>query len=205
MNMLTTIELFAVLISGIYGVLLACRKQLDAVGIFTVAFTVAFGGGTLRDLLLDRRPFFWIENDHYVMMVMAVTLIGAFLPRGLLKLERFLAIPDALGLALFSIVGTGFAMEAGTSPFIAAIFGVITGTFGGVIAEVICNEIPSLFRSAPLYAICSFSGSCVYLAARVLTQHENASIFLGVLVVVVFRWSALRWNIRLPNASLDPR
>ncbi|MDA7510338.1 trimeric intracellular cation channel family protein [Verrucomicrobia bacterium] len=205
MNMLTSIEFLAVLISGIYGVLLACRKQFDAVGIFTVAFTVAFGGGTLRDILLDRRPLFWIENDHYVMMVMGVTLIGAFLPRGLVKMERFLAIPDALGLALFSIVGTGFAMEAGTSPFIAAIFGVITGTFGGVIAEVICNEIPSLFRSAPLYAICSFSGSSVYLVSRAITEHDNVSILLGVIVVVGFRWTALRWNIQLPNASLDSK
>jgi uncharacterized membrane protein YeiH len=203
--MLTTIEFFAVLISGIYGVLLACRKQFDAVGIFTVAFTVAFGGGTLRDILLDRRPLFWIENDHYVMMVMGVTLIGALFPRGLVKMDRFLAIPDALGLALFSIVGTGFAMEAGTSPFIAACFGVITGTFGGVIAEVICNEIPSLFRSAPLYAICSFTGSCVYLIARTVTDHGNLSILLGVVVIIGFRWSALRWNIQLPNASLDPK
>ena len=203
--MLTTIEFLAVLISGIYGVLLACRKQLDAVGVFTVAFTVAFGGGTLRDILLDRRPLFWIENDHYVMMVLGVSLIGAFLPRGIVRLERFLAIPDALGLALFSIVGTGFAMEAGTSPFIAAIFGVITGTFGGVIAEVICNEIPTLFRSAPLYAICSFTGSCVYLMARTTTEHENLSILLGVIVIVGFRWSSLRWNIRLPNASIDSK
>ena len=81
--MLTTIEFLAVIISGIYGVLLACRKQLDAVGIFTVAFTVAFGGGTLRDILLDRRPLFWIENDHYVMIVMGLTLLGALTPESL--------------------------------------------------------------------------------------------------------------------------
>ncbi len=203
--MLTTIEFLAVLISGIYGVLLACRKQLDAVGIFTVAFTVAFGGGTLRDILLDRRPLFWIENDHYVMIVMGLTLLGALIPRVLHVLERFLAIPDALGLALFSIVGTGFAVESGTSPFIAAIFGVVTGTFGGVIAEVICNEIPTLFRSAPLYAICSFTGSSVYLAALAISKQESLSIVLGIAVVVGFRWSALRWNLRLPNASLDSK
>ena len=203
--MLITIEFLAVLTSASYGVLLACRKQFDAVGVFTVAFTVAFGGGTLRDILLDRRPLFWIENDHYVMAVMALTFIGALFPRGLLRLERYLAIPDALGLALFSIVGTGFALESGTSPFIAAIFGVITGTFGGVIAEVVCNEIPSLFRSAPLYAICSFTGSCVYLIVGSITQHENLSIILGLLVVVAFRWAALHWNLHLPNASLDAK
>ena len=203
--MLITIEFLAVLTSAAYGVLLACRKQFDGVGVFTVAFTVAFGGGTLRDILLDRRPLFWIENDHYVMAVMALSFVGAVFPRGLLRLERYLAVPDALGLALFSIVGTGFAISSDTSPFIAAIFGVITGTFGGVIAEIICNEIPSLFRSAPLYAICSFTGSCVYLIAGATTGHENLSILLGVAVIVVFRWAALHWNLRLPNASLDPK
>ncbi len=201
--MLTTIELLAVLVSGIYGVLLACRKQLDAVGIFAVAFTMAFGGGTLRDLLLDRRPLFWIENDHYVLMLILLTLVGALVPRALLRLERFLAIPDAIGLALFSIVGTGFALESGTPPLIATIFGVITGTFGGVIAEIICNEIPSLFRSAPLYASCSFAGAWAYWAGQHFLGSEPIAIGAGIVVVVLSRWSALRWNIRLPNASLE--
>ena len=188
----------AVIASAIYGILLACRKEMDAVGVISVAFAVAFGGGTLRDLFLDRTPLFWIANDHYVLMVMVIAIAGSLIPNLIAHTKRFLDLPDAIGMGLFTIVGAGYAIESGTSMFIAAILGVVTGTFGGVIGDIICNEIPSLFRPAPIYATCSFAGAWVYLLLEQTPLEHSYNIAAGVGVVVALRLAALKWNWSFP-------
>ena len=200
--MLTSIEFMAVVVAAIYGILAATRKDLDVVGIFTVCFSVAFGGGTLRDLFLDRHPLFWIANDHYLIIVFALAILGSLMPRLVARAEPYLAIPDAIGMALFTVAGAGFALQAGASPFIAVFLGTVTGTFGGVIADVLCNEIPSLFRSSPLYATCSFTGAAAYVLARLLAAPQWQAAVVGVLVVVLLRMIALRWDVRLPIVTL---
>jgi uncharacterized membrane protein YeiH len=197
--MLHTIEIFAVVSSALYGVLMGCRKSLDAVGVFTIAFAVAFGGGTLRDLLLDRRPLFWIANDHYVVVVFALAVGGSLWPRLVARFEKFLPVPDALGLALFSVTGAAYAIEAGMSPVVASLMAVITGTFGGVIAEVICNEVPSLFRAAPLNATCSFVGAWIYVLLELCPAPHSIALWAGIGVVALLRLAALRWNWQLPQ------
>ncbi|MGI9242859.1 MAG: trimeric intracellular cation channel family protein [Verrucomicrobiales bacterium] len=193
--MLQLIEFIAVIASAIYGILLACRKEMDVVGVIAVAFAVAFGGGTLRDLCLDRTPLFWIANDHYVMMVMGIAIVGSFIPHLVDHTRRYLDIPDAIGMGLFSITGAGYAIEAGTPIFIAAILAVVTGTFGGVIGDIICNEIPSLFRPAPIYATCSFVGAWVFLLLELTPLDHTFNILAGVGTIVLLRLVGLRWNI----------
>lgn len=198
---LQVIEFFAVVVSAIYGVLLASRKKMDFVGLFAVASAVAFGGGTIRDLCLDRTPLFWIENSHYTMVVFGLALVGALAPRLMLWLEKYLALPDALGLGLFSVVGTGYALALGTPLFVAALIGVITGAFGGVIADVICNELPTIFRPAPLYATCSFAGAWVYIAGVEWDWEPSVTQALSLGTVVFFRLAAVKWNWRLPSVE----
>ena len=140
------IELSAVIASAVYGVLLARRHDMDFVGVFCLAFVVAFGGGTLRDLFLDRHPLFWIREDHYPVIVFGIALVTSIIPKLTASTERFLSLPDALGLGLFSVAGTSAAIGEGTSWFVASLLGAVTGTFGGVIGDVICNRVPSLFR-----------------------------------------------------------
>jgi uncharacterized membrane protein YeiH len=199
--MIETIEFSAVVASAIFGVLLAARKEMDAVGIITVAMAVAFGGGTLRDLFLDRHPLFWIANEHYTVIVFAIALTGSLVPRVLSRLERYLALPDALGMGLFAMVGAGYALDAGTSLFLAAVLGTVTGTFGSVIGDVLCNEIPSLFRPAPLCATCAFAGTWVYLLLRESGLNEDLAVMAGVVFTALFRLAALRWKIHLPAPS----
>lgn len=200
--MLAAIEFAAVISSAIYGILLGCRMRFDAVGMFAVSGAIAFGGGTLRDVFLDRQPLFWIAKDHYVAIVLGLSILGSFAPHAMRRLERFLLIPDALGLALFSITGAAYALETGTSLLIASILAVVTGTFGGVIAEVICNEIPSLFRSAPLHATCSFIGAWVYILLTKMGVPAEATMAIGLATIFLLRMAALRWDIRLPGADL---
>jgi uncharacterized membrane protein YeiH len=203
--MLDTIEFAAVVASAIYGVLRAARKQLDVVGMVTLAFAVAFGGGTLRDLFLDRHPLFWIANAHYPVIVFVLGVVGSVLPRHVARVERLLAIPDALGLGLFAVVGAGFALEAETSLFVASVLGVVTGTFGGVIGDVICNEIPSLFRSSPLYATCAFVGAWTYLLLGLTAWPQAVAVTGGIVVTVLMRLAALRWDIRIPSRESEVR
>ena len=117
------------------------------------------------------------------------------------RTKRFLGLPDAIGMGLFSITGAGYALESGTSLFIAAILAVVTGTFGGVIGDIICNEIPSLFRPAPIYATCSFVGAWVFLLLEQAAVDHTASVLAGVSVIVALRLVALKWNLSLPAAK----
>lgn len=202
--MLQALELLAVIAAASFGVLLARSKQLDIVGACSVTFIVAFGGGTLRDVLLDREPLFWIANEHYAWITFGIAIVGSLLPRLPRRLESWLNLPDALGMALFSIAGAGVAIRTETfavSPFIASLFGVMTGTFGGVLGDIACNDVPRLFRpTTPLYASCAFVGCWVYLLLRQSVVGVDVALWSGVVTIVLLRLAALRWNIRLPAA-----
>lgn len=204
MSLLSIIEFLAVIATAAYGILLAVRKEMDVVGLFTVASAVAFGGGTLRDLFLDRQPLFWIANPHLPLLVLVLALVSGFLPRLLKWMERYLLLPDALGMGLFTVVGTQYALDAGSPWFICAILGAITGSFGGVIGDILCNEVPSLFRPAPLNATCSFSGAWVYMLINQLHLPGISASVIGVFVVFLFRLAAVRWNLQLPAVRFQP-
>jgi len=197
--MLQLIESGAVVSSAIFGILLARKHRLDFVGVFTVAFTTAFAGGTLRDLFLDRHPLFWIANDHYAVIVFFLALGSALIPSRTATIEAWLQIPDALGLGLFAIAGANAALEAGTSLFIASLMGVITGTAGGAISDVICNEVPRLFKATPLYATCAFAGCWVCFGIQHSVGRGDLALLIGIAVVVASRLAAIRWQICLPE------
>ena len=205
MPLLQVIELIAVVTSAIYGALIAHRKGMDFVGLFALGFIAAFGGGTLRDLFLDRSPLFWIANGHYPIVVFFLTLMGSILPQLLTKIEKYLPIPDALGMGLFTVVGAGYALEMETSWFVASIIGVLTGTFGGVIADVISNEMPSMFRPAPLQATCAFTGAWVFILGMQYSWSKPWSLPASVLFIVIFRLAALKYDWRLPSANAEHR
>lgn len=192
------IEVMAVISGAVFGVLLARRKGMDFVGVFSVAFMTAFGGGTLRDLLLDRHPLFWIQYSWYPVIVFGVAAIVSLIPRIPPWVEKFLHFPDAMGLGLFSVLGTQIALDENVAPFVAVLFGVITGTFGGVIGDIACNEVPNLFRPAtPLYATCAFVGGWVLLGCKMLPLPESADFVISATMVVLLRLIALRFNIGL--------
>ncbi|MFC7337196.1 trimeric intracellular cation channel family protein [Haloferula chungangensis] len=198
MTVVTIIEYLAVIAAAIYGMLLASRTGMDFVGSFAVAFLAAFGGGTLRDLFLNRDELFWIVNPHYPITVFVICIIGAFTIDHLPRIKPLLLLPDSLGMAFFTVVGTVIALEAQDSWFIAALMGAITGTFGGVLADVVCNEVPSLFTPAPLCATCSFTGAWVYIIGDYFRMEQVSLMIASAAVVVVFRLLAVRFNWRFP-------
>jgi len=197
------IELLAVIASAVYGVLLARRHNMDFVGVFSLAFIVAFGGGTLRDLLLDRHPLFWMREHHYPVIVFAISFATFIIPRIPKRTESWLRVPDAFGLGLFTVSGTTAAIDAGTSFFIAVLLGVVTGTFGGVIGDIVINRVPSLFRSAPLFATCSFVGGWVYILLNAIAATSDYAAPIAITFTVIFRLASIHYQWLLPRLSED--
>lgn len=197
--MLQFIEFLGIITFALSGIVEARRKGMDLVGVYTVALIAAFGGGTLRDLIIDRTPLFWVANQWYAVLILVLS-VGAFLFPGLSRVpQRAILLPDALGLGLFSIAGAGFALDAGTSPFIATLLGTATGVFGGVIRDVICNEIPLVFRGRYLYATAAFAGCWLYMLLINLGIEKGQAILGGIAAIVFLRLVALRLGLRIPG------
>jgi len=194
------LELAATLAFALSGVMAAARKRLDAVGVCVVAFLAAFGGGTLRDLLLDQRPFFWVQHVNWLWGLLALCALAMLFMRArhFEPTERAMQWPDALGLGLFTAVGVDRALEAGSPALVAVLMGVVTGVFGGVLRDMVCNEIPTAFRDHRPYAVCAFAGGWVYIAL-LLVPVGGATALLACLVVTAgLRGLALWRNWQLP-------
>ncbi|HEY9738833.1 MAG TPA: trimeric intracellular cation channel family protein, partial [Trichocoleus sp.] len=179
------IEPLAVLVFAVSGMVPARAKKMDVVGVYIVAFVTALGGGTLRDVLLNQRPLFWVEHPQYPVWILGLVLIFLYGPRLNLPCQplatRYIDWIDALGLGLFSIAGTSAALAQQIPLFPASLFGVITGVFGGVLRDVLIAEIPMIFRqSTSLYATCSFAGCWVFLLSWQSGMNDAIAGFLGI-------------------------
>ena len=137
------LEFIATAAFALSGVIMAARKRLDVVGVCVVGFLAAFGGGTLRDVLLDQRPFFWVRHVEFVWCILALSLAAMVFMRQhhIQPTERAMQWPDTIGLGLFAAVGTDLASALGMPALVAVMMGVTTGVFGGVLRDVVCNEI----------------------------------------------------------------
>ncbi len=190
------IEFVAVLAAAFSGFAEAREKKMDPVGVFTVAFITAFGGGTLRDVLLDRRPFFWVQHQHYVLLILVLTLIGTPLMRLAHRVvpNALFVVADAIGLGFFSIAGVVVADELGSPPVVAAMMGVVTGVFGGVLRDVILNEVPMVLRDGKPYALAALAGCVFFLLIREAGMPTEWSTWIAAALIVAFRLVAWRWN-----------
>ncbi len=183
------------------GAMEAARKRLDAVGVCVVAFLAAFGGGTLRDLLLDQRPFFWVRHVELLWAVLALCVLAMLFlrDRHFVLTEKAIQWPDALGLGLFAAVGVDQALQHQLPALVAVLMGVITGVFGGVLRDMVCNEIPSAFRDHRPYAVCAFAGGWVYVGLLYLGQPGSLALLACVAVTAGLRGLALWRNWQIPG------
>ena len=201
----TSIEIAGTIAFALSGVVEAARKKLDAVGVCAVASVAAFGGGTLRDVLLDRRPLFWIEQSWYLWCVLALCVAAMLLMRAkhFKPTEKTMQWPDALGLGLFAASGTQIALNMQMPALIAVLMGVITATFGGVLRDIVCNEIPTAFHDHHPYAVCAFLGGWMVVALNLLALDANAVLMIGAATVTALRLAALYFEWRLPTWKVD--
>ncbi len=193
-------EAAATIAFALSGVIEGARKRLDAVGICVVGGLAAFGGGTIRDILLDRRPLFWVQHAGWIWVLLALC-IGAMVfmrARHLEPTERAMQWPDALGLGLFTASGTQIALDSGMPNVVAVVLGLVTAVFGGVLRDIVCNEIPSAFSDHRPYAICAFAGGWVMVAAHTANVPDWAAVLIAAVAVSTLRMAALVWDWRLP-------
>ena len=201
--LLTAVEAAATIAFALSGLIEAARRRLDAVGVCMVAGLAAFGGGTLRNVLLDRRPFFWVEHAAWLWVLLALCLVAMSVLRTqhFAPPERAMQWPDALGLGLFSATGTQLALAQGLPAIVAVLMGVITAVFGGVLRDIVCNQIPSAFSDHRPYAVCAFAGGWVLVGAQALALPDGWGLLSAAAVASGLRAAALLTGYQLPGWS----
>jgi uncharacterized membrane protein YeiH len=194
------VEAAATVAFALSGLIEAARRRLDAVGVCVVAGVTAFGGGTLRDLLLDRRPFFWVEHATWLWVLLGLCAAAMLFLRArhLALTERAMQWPDALGLGLFTAGGTQIALSMAMPPIVAVLMGMVTAVFGGVLRDIVCNEIPRAFRDHRPYALCSFAGGWVLVLAQALQAPPWLAALAAGGTATLLRVLALLLDWRLP-------
>jgi len=200
-TLIKTIEIIGIFAFALTGIYEARKKGMDIIGVYAVAMITAFGGGSLRDLILDRHPLFWVEHYQYGMLLLVLSLVTTGIIRDTLNKDRVVQgvlVLDALGLGLFSASGASVANQLGCHPFVSVLMGVTTGVFGGVLRDIICNEIPHVFTRTELYATCAFAGACSYLVIFSTTESEVLAVISCISVTFMLRMLAIRYKIRLP-------
>ncbi|MCB1764043.1 MAG: trimeric intracellular cation channel family protein [Gammaproteobacteria bacterium] len=199
-NLLETlywITLLAVIVSSSSAVLKAGFQQFDLFGVIIIAIATGLGGGSLRDMLLDREVF-WIRDQMFFVASLGSAIVIFILARLIAFPPRFFLIADAAGLATFGVAGTLVSLMVGAPPLVASFMGVMTGTMGGIFRDVLCNEHPVVF-SSPLYATVSWGGSLLFIALVYFGQDVTLAAIVAGLAIFIGRLLALRYNISLPR------
>lgn len=198
---LQILEIIGTLAFGASGLIAAARKKLDMVGVILLVLVTAFGGGTLRDILLDRAPFFWVQNEIWIWLLAgSAILIQFFVKARNIELNaRAIDWPDAIGLGVFAALGTQIALDLGNSPLIASMMGVITAAFGGLIRDVLIAEIPGLVNDHQLYASLAFVGGLFIWLLQYLGLNSNYSALAGALTIIAARILAIKFGWKLPS------
>jgi uncharacterized membrane protein YeiH len=197
LNNLYWITLLAVIVSSASGVLKAGFKQFDLFGVIIIAIATGLGGGSLRDMLMDRGVF-WIEDQSFF-IASIISAIAIFLSARFVKISpKHFLVADAAGLATFGIAGTLVSLMAGAPALVASFMGVMTGTMGGIFRDLLCNEQPVVFLS-PLYATVSWVGSLAFIGLLYFNYDVTISAIIAGVGIFVSRLIAIRFNISLPR------
>lgn len=193
------IDILGTIAFAISGVLVAMNKRLDIFGVFIIAFVTAVGGGTLRDVLIGNTPVLWMREPVYITVIAVTVVFSIIFVKQLKYLRKTLFLFDTIGIGLFTMLGIEKGLAADLLPVMCIALGTITACFGGVIRDMLCNEIPVIFRRKEIYATaCIFGGSSYFLFIRLPFDGAYAYI-AAILLIITTRLLAVRFKIALPD------
>ena len=197
-HFLHIIDILGTIAFAVSGAFLAMEKKLDPFGVLVLAFVTAIGGGTLRDILIGNLPVSWLRNETASIVIFSAAVVTMLFGRYLKKFTTTLFLFDAVGLGLFTLIGIKLGVEKDFSVGICITLGTITACFGGVVRDVLLNNIPLLFRKE-IYAMACIAGGAVYFLLREMNIDPDLSTILGILIIFVIRIIAVRYKLFLPQ------
>ncbi|MBC3538043.1 trimeric intracellular cation channel family protein [Rufibacter sediminis] len=191
------IDVVGTFVFAISGTLTAADKKLDPFGASVIAFSTALGGGTVRDLLLNLRPV-WVQEERLLITVFVAVLVTILFRGAIGKFRRTMFLFDTVGIALFTILGMEKALRLDVPPLIALVMGVVTAVFGGVVRDILCNEIPLIFRRE-VYATACLAGGAAYLLMRLAPVPPGVPVWIAIAIIILIRLLAVRLKWAFPN------
>lgn len=200
-DFLYIIDILGTFAFAVSGAFLAMEKQLDPFGVLVIAFVTSIGGGTLRDILIGNLPVTWLHNETAMLVIFSSAIAAMLFGRHLKKMHSTLLAFDALGLGLFTMVGIALGMQNDFSWIVCIALGTISACFGGVIRDVLLNEVPFLFRKE-IYALACISGGAIYFLLLHLGVDRALAHIFSILFIFTLRMLAIRYNISLPRFYL---
>ncbi|MEL7538590.1 MAG: trimeric intracellular cation channel family protein [Pseudomonadota bacterium] len=202
-DILTIADYVGIIVFAASGALAAARNSMDIFGFCVIALITAVGGGTLRDLVLGT-PVFWIEHNIYVVLALSAAIVVFFAERHINSRLGLLTWLDAAGLALFAALGATKALALGTSELIAVMMGIVSAVFGGIIRDVVCNEIPLILQKE-VYAIAAFGAALLVVCLRYFDVAAAPAILAGTVLGFAIRACAIRFGWSLPAPAARSR
>ncbi|GGG58547.1 trimeric intracellular cation channel family protein [Bizionia arctica] len=196
--MFYAIDILGTIAFAISGVLVALNKRMDPFGILIIAFVTAVGGGTLRDVLIGDTPVSWMKNMTYVYVIFGSTVFAVVFRKKIDYLRKSLLLFDTIGIGLYTVVGVEKGISAGLSPIICVSLGTMSACFGGVIRDILCNEIPVIFRKEIYATACILGGFSYFLIKKLPIDIDLAFVIAGSIVILT-RLLAIRFKISLPS------
>lgn len=200
--MIEILDFIGVFVFAISGVLAAINKKLDLFGVFVIAFVTALGGGTLRDVLIGKTPVSWMEDLNYVYIIFLGTGVALLFRNYLNKLRISLFLFDTIGLGVFTLIGLQKGLDYGLHPVICIAIGTMTASFGGLIRDILCNEIPLLLSGGTIYATICILGGVLFFSLNFFGLQDSINELVTSIFIIVFRLMAVRFNLSLPIASI---
>ncbi len=198
------IYLVAITAEAMSGALAAGRRNMDIFGVAVIAFVTALGGGTIRDMVLGHYPIGWTQHPEYVYLVISAGLLTILIARHMHRLKQVFLFLDALGLIAFSLIGCSVALGLNYPTVVVIMAGMITGISGGILRDVLCNQVPVVFRRE-LYASISLAVCILFLGLRALDINFNINTIVCFVAGLAFRLSAIHFHWRLPMFSYQQR